>query len=185
MKNKKNVKTDFVLMLLTLLFMSQNAAAQIGSIGIISEQSIVNNENNLTGIEINNNLPRYSFGASYLRGFNEQNNLKSKFVLHTDYHFVKFHHAYLKSHFTPYVGLRLQSVEFKEKVEQSKEIATDILVDASIGMKISKDRFILSTDYQLLNKSFTVKLTYAGWLRSDCIRKRIDEWGYRYGYYGW
>ncbi len=149
--------------------------AQIHYIGLSHENATATNHPSY-GIEYQNLNSLYNLGLSY--SFGELNKEKwNKTALYADLHLLPFHHACLKNRLVPFLGLQVEKVQNQLQDEGFIIPTVQYNIVPKTGLKLSFDRFIGSVEYQYRpsQSSISAKLIYAFWIRSRCIKKRIDE----------
>ncbi len=181
----KNIVKNSRLLLLALAGLCQGVLkGQLRNVGVVHQQSLLQNGISKMGLEYNSTNYLYNLGIGYSVGKNQAEEVK-QLRFHTEFHLLQFHHGYLRYRFVPYVGVQVEHSEVdKIKGDEIKSVTMNT-IDMKSGLKYSADRFIVSADYQWKQRTLNLRVTYAIWVVNPCVRKRIDEFGYRYGNYGW
>ena len=171
----KHTKKIAIALLALIACNKQLLKAQIHYIGLSHDNATATNHPSY-GIEYQNVNGAYIYGASYAIG--ELTNVKwNKTALYVDFHILPFHHACLHHRFVPFIGVQVEKVQNQRQDEGYLIQSVQHNIVPKTGVKLSFDRFISSVEYQYrpTQSSVTAKLIYAFWIRSRCIKKRIDE----------
>jgi hypothetical protein len=176
---QNNVKVQFKLGVLLLLFnYVLPAYSQINTIAVGYHHAITESEISPKGLEFNSTNYLYNLGVGYYVGGDEESKL-NKWVFNTDLHLIKFHHGYEAKRLVPYVGINAEIQNIRDlRPEFHREINLNV-IDFKAGLKYSSDRFIVSTEYQIIEKSLNFKVAYAFYVTNKCVRKKIDERAFR------
>jgi hypothetical protein len=183
----KNYSKNPISLLLALLLVGGSHVklnAQIRCLGVIHQQSTLKNVVAQNGIEYNSVNYLYNLGVGYSTSTAIDAH-EEKLIIHADIHLIPFHHGYLNSRLAPYVGVQVEKSKVQLETEASKNLQINTVLNLNAGLKLSLDRFIVSADYQFAQKLINFRVMYAIWVTNRCVKKRIDEYGNRYGYHGW
>lgn len=154
---------------------------QIRNVGVVYQQSLLQNGISKMGVEYNSTNYLYNLGIGYSVGKNEAEEVE-QLRFHTEFHLLQFHHGYLRYRLVPYVGVQVEHTEV-DKVQGDKIKSVSMnTIDMKSGLKLSADRYIVSADYQWNQRILNFRVTYAIWVVNPCVRKRIDEFGYSGGW---
>jgi hypothetical protein len=178
---KDIVKNSRLFLLAMAGFCQGEVMGQIRNVGVVYQQSLMENGVSKMGVEYNSTNYLYNLGIGYLAGKNEDIEVR-QMRMHTEFHLLQFHHGYLRYRFVPYVGVQIERSEIdKMQGDEIKSVKMNTISMKS-GLKLSADRYIVSADYQWKQRMLNVRVTYAIWVVNPCVRKRIDEFGYSGGW---
>ena len=152
--------------------------SQINLIAVGNQRTIDVSSVSTWGVEFNSTNYLYNLSAGYYVGETELSKL-NKWVFSTDLHLMKFHHGYEANRLVPFVGMNAEIQKNQDLRPEFNDETKVNVIDFKAGLKYSSDRFIVSTEYQIIEKRLNFKVAYAFYVANKCVRKKIDERAFR------